>query len=654
MIKKGKYIPCTNCPPLLSFSSSKIKVDLNRHIVIQNPLVRLFNIPFFYFPLLYFPLKDGENEDQSPLWSQSGFLFPQLDFTNLGFIFSESFLIFLSHKNKLTVTGKYYSKRGFKAHLNHKYKISQESYNYLNAALINDHVFETLSLNHRKRKALRGYIEYQSYYFLPFDFLQRTSINYVSDLRYNQDYPYEVGFHGDSALENRLSITKNLNQQHISTEMAYYINLLKTNPFKNNDDAIHRFPEIKYSFLERRIGQTNFLYKFDLDYVHFFKKDLSYNSSYDALFGEENKFSQLNQNKIEKSEAERNAALLLNQIQAGQRIKLNPKLHYFISLFKKADIESSLSYNDLFYQFDRPPSSSLRRDVRNPTHATVDEKDDKKFGRQSYLDFEASLRTRFHRVFHIFKSSFKHEFEPEISYYNTPWYRSSDHRFFGNFENLPYSQRFVPVSDIDFLSENKKIQFDYEDRLFDHQIVKIALTHRMIQKKILDDGKAKYKNVILFRTEESFDLNNYKKIKDQPWSPIRNLFQFSLDQFRFQQVWDYYPYARVSHWDSRFQVRDKKHSFLELSYQKAFVIKEDNSFNYDERTENLHSAVGFTSRFFDFVGELTHSLVSKKLQKWSYFVVFKPPGNCLSLKFKQTQEIGDANPYFNIKLNFNF
>lgn len=631
LIKGGKYTSCSQCPPLLSFSSSSLKVDLKRGLSMKSGTIRIFDKPFFYFPYFFFPLQLSEEEFQN----NSRFLLPQFDITELGVVFSESLLLDLSKNQDLILTGRYYSERGFKAAFHHLYMADENNYGRFEGALIRDLGFNPKFRSRRSEPSLRGYMKYKHYYTLPFiDVIQRVSLNKMTDLHYHRDYPDELGFHGEGSLENRISITKNFETHHISAELGFYTNLLKRYAFENNKDAVHRFPEIHYSLLEREIGNTNIYYKLDVNYVNFFRNSHSYD---DVVYSSDD-FSLSKRRDGRFDYTIQDGFIHMDQIRTGHRLHIQPEIFYFFSLFDKVRVKPFLSYRDFLYRF-------------YPFSHEAEEFGYKRNARQQVLNIGLSSAMRFYAFFHLLGVQYKHIMKPEVTYQDASWFKLSDHPFFGHFELLPFSQELEPVSDADFFSRNKRIQFDYNDRVYDHHFLKFSLHHRVIQKKVNHQNN-EYKDVLILRTEQAFDLNNYKKITSQPWTPLRNTLRLSLDRFHIQQTWDYFYYSGVSSLDSRIYMEDFKKRFIQLGYQKSFVIKEDNSYDHQERTEDIKTALGFASRYLDFAGELTYSLVTKALQKWSYVLTLRFPGDCFSVHFKQSQEVGVRGPYFKVKLNY--
>lgn len=662
ILKNAQFTFCTNCPPLLSFSSREVHLRMGDYISSNHPIARIYNQPFFYFPFISYPIHKEKK--------RSGFLFPHLDIINLGFVFSQGLLLSLSETQNLTLTGKYYSERGLKLHTQYQYRKNPNEYALFKGALIRDQIFnpyreENLAL--KKHENPRGFMQYKQRLFLPFRWLQRTNLNLMTDLYYGKDYPDEVKFHGDSALESQVSFAKSLSTQHINFEMGWYTNLLKANPLEKNNDAVHRFPEVNYFLLSQPIGQTRFFYNFHFNYVHFFRSQ----SPYDNVSGKaENKFIREKKDGFfhfyraeedQKSINQESSSLFegtyfSDQIRTGHRIIFEPKIFYSLSLFKKVNMTPSFSYKDRLYLF-RIPKDELKYELYSEKDGAQSEKKTfdpsepySNFARQRNLDFVLSTQTKFHKVFNLLDTKYKHIFEPQVSFHDTLWFKASRHTFFGDFSALPFSQRFVPVSNTDFFSQRKGIQFDYEDRIYDHKFLKFFLTNKII-KKAIKNGSIQYKTLILIQTEQSYDLSENTGAISQPLSPMKNFFQVSFDSFHLQHIWNYFHYVGVHQWDSRIQVDWSKRQWIRFAYQRSFVIKEDNTYNYDERTENFISSLGLTSKYLDFEGNVTYSLVNQSFQRWSYSIVFKPPGQCVNFQFQNIKEIGIERPYFTFKLN---
>ena len=226
------------------------------------------DIPVFALPAILVPLKSNR---------QSGLLVPTLGYNaSGGSVISESYFWAINRSQDLTATVKRYDLRGWKGLFDYRYVLNKESRGHLSTAYIHDRRFEN-SDNTISPKD-RAFAKYDHYYTLPNDFVHRTNLAFASDLRYSRDFPKELTGHKDPALENRISLSQNTERQHRSIESAYYMNLLKEDPGANNDDAVHRLPEINVSYMDRRIGESNFYWGLDFNFVKFARHRFSYDT----------------------------------------------------------------------------------------------------------------------------------------------------------------------------------------------------------------------------------------------------------------------------------------------------------------------------------------------------------------------------------------
>ena len=75
-------------------------------------------------------------------------------------------------------------------------------------------------------------------------------------------------------MENRTSLTKNTDSMHMSVQVDYYKNMMQSNPLADNENAVHRLPEIRLSQIDTRVGTSDFLFSYDFDYVNFVRSGL--------------------------------------------------------------------------------------------------------------------------------------------------------------------------------------------------------------------------------------------------------------------------------------------------------------------------------------------------------------------------------------------
>ncbi|MES2856458.1 MAG: LPS assembly protein LptD, partial [Bdellovibrionota bacterium] len=242
----ASFTACTTCPTAWTFGGSKIQAEIGGYAYIKNSVLRVANVPVFWLPYLIVPLKSER---------QTGILTPQFEYSNVnGTGISSSLFWAMSRSQDATITAKHYAKRGFKGLLNYRYMLSGESEGELDTGYIRDRVFAgtpEVAGQDVGSRSNRWFVNYKHSYELPDGFIQKTKLAFASDLRYPHDFPQELKGRGEPALENRFSLTKNTERTHASMDAAYYINMLQANPIAGNGDAVHRWPEIRYSLVNR-------------------------------------------------------------------------------------------------------------------------------------------------------------------------------------------------------------------------------------------------------------------------------------------------------------------------------------------------------------------------------------------------------------------
>src|SRR5690606_14486497 len=79
-----------------------------------------------------------------------------------------------------------------------------------------------------------------------------------------------------AALTNRVSITKLSDRFYFSGEVDMPVILLKDYPVATNEDAVNRFPEVRFGLKDSRLFDYGPYLHFDLNYVNFTRSGQNY------------------------------------------------------------------------------------------------------------------------------------------------------------------------------------------------------------------------------------------------------------------------------------------------------------------------------------------------------------------------------------------
>jgi LPS-assembly protein len=147
------------------------------------------------------------------------------------------------------------------------------------------------------------------------------------------------------------------------------------------------------------------------------------------------------------------------------------------------------------------------------THYNFEVGDQRDYVRR-YARTELSGRMDFSRIYGDLVSAkatrYKHEIIPEISYTNIPWLDQRNHPFFGQGEvnDAPYTST-DSISDLD-TGSLFGLQFDYNDRVYDRNLVTMAVTNKLVEKKWVGD-RPEYQQIAYLKLAQSYDATQSNK-----------------------------------------------------------------------------------------------------------------------------------------------
>ena len=656
--KEARYTSCNTCPAGWSFSGQEIDAEIGGYAYIKYPVLRIADFPIFILPRILIPLKSDR---------QSGLLVPSMELSKrAGASFSQSYFWAISKSKDATFTLQQSGKRGLKSLLEYRYVLGPGSSGTFRGAYIQDKLFivDTNPTDGAEELEIpRGYFQYRHLYELPDNITQRMQMTYLTDIRYPRDFSDELSGHGDPALESNMSVTQNTETQSRSIEGAFYVNLLKNfdpsddtftpgdkngDALSRNDDAVHRWPEVRWNFTDRPVGDSNLLFGMDFNYVHFIRRDFSYDDIQTTCTGAGGKDNEAGAGKC--NDPARDGTFDADDlIRTGHRTIIEPKLTYPFRIGKNITATPSVKYHEAQYRFtaNNEPTST------NPTGYSQN-------AERRFLQTDVNLQTEFSAIYgpDDGKSSrFKHVIIPEIAFTNIPWAETPEgHPFFGDFEDQPYSRRNEAVSTNDFFDKSR-LQFDYKDRFFETEVYIFRLTNNWVRKTLVGN-EWMYRKIVALKLQQGYDAiearrrNKANGQRPQPWLPVNMQLDVRLDGFETHTNADFYGYANgLLNWDTRIRFIGDYGGYAELTYAEKESVDANNV--RSNKKENAGLGVGFQSKYADFTGKVNFNVLSSEFDSWDYVVDFKPPGDCWTIKLGHKQESG-ADDSYKFSINFEF
>lgn len=647
VVTSAEYTACTNCPASWNFTGSTVRAQLGGYAYIKNAVLRFGGLPVFWLPYLVVPLKSDR---------QSGLLTPSFEVSDTGGIaISQPYFWAISRSSDATFELKNYTKRGPKGLLEYRYVLNESSSGNLFMGRIYDLAFSEDSRLNTYRPSYqlnnpleRWFIRYDHYFEFADGTVQRAKLNLASDLQYPKDFPVETLNHGDAAMENRFSFTKNLPNQHYSLDSSYYINMLHGNPLSGNDDAVHRIPELRFAQSQKYIGDTKFVYSMDLNFTNFTRSENSYDDMQEQTIN--NAKIRFPKNSCNSPQWEDDPSCqriydgsfdpAIDQIRTGQRLDFKPALYYPVKLGDGIDLLPKINYRETHYNFAIEQNPYLIR---------------------RYIRAELSGRLSLNRTYGDTKNPkgnrVKHEILPEVTFSRLPWLMQENHPFFGtgSLSEAPYTTR-DSVNDLD-IGSDFRAQFDYYDRIYDRNLLTLAVINKLTEKRWIEN-QPEYRQLGYLKIAQSYDATQeYKKGSNEPWSDITATLDMRLDRFQTYSIFNYFPYQDVTNASSRVRLLNDQGQFLQVQLTRQYKITPGQPVDINSRQEDYTTSAGFISKYLNLMGKFVYdanwssSSSGNRVKSWAYVAQFKPPGDCMLITFIHDQVTGGDT---NLKLNFEF
>lgn len=597
------YSACTTCPPAWSFSGSEIRADFGGYARIKNSVLRVATIPIFWFPYIWVPLKDER---------QSGILTPSHSRSKRGGnALSIPFYWVIDESQDATVTLTTSEFRGLKTNLEYRYVLAPGSSGILNYAFLQDETFSESERiineygeNYRTRD--RWFFTYKHLYELPNYYEHRMNINLASDLQYSFDFSEEFLFYREPSITNRMSLSKYDEDIHMSIDAMLHTNQLKTDPLADNDDAVHKIPELRWTLKTQKIKDTNFHYNLETHYTNFARSSFAYDD--------------INENG-EYDEA-------TDKIRTGQRLILRPELYYPIQLGAYLNVLPSLSYQENVYKL---------------TEATGEEP----YSR--FLQTKVSFRANAFRVFDSGDpnaNAYKHEIVPFLNFVKTPFIQRSEDAFIGPKDLAPYSSD-QSISDID------PLQFDFRDRLPQRDVIEFGVRNALSRRRYVD-GVPQMKEIAAWSLSQKFDLREAESDdpKSEPWSNITSTLELYFDKFEVYSNMYYYPYQNHINSSTRLRFYPSNRNYLEIGYNQAFTIRKGEDVDSKLESQDILLSSVMRLKNANIAGSAEYSSVTHDFEKYQVGIQLKPPGDCWN--FSVSQIFNSQDTVTSIKFEFLF
>ena len=271
-VVEADFTTCNNCPATWSFDGSIINAELGGYAYIKNAFLKVVGVPIFWLPYLVLPLKNER---------QSGLLTPEVGFNETrGLTYGQSFFWAVSRSEDMTFMLRSYEHGGTKQLAEYRYAAKENSFGQLNLSHIEDSVFYSserykrflsnpLDIKKFNRWSASSYFQHEISEPNEIQEIIRGKLQLVSDLQSPKDFIDEFKNYSLSGLENRLNYTKTFDQSVLQFEGIYFKHLLEADALSDNKNAVQKLPELRFESTTQKLGNTDFSFKYGVNYVNF-------------------------------------------------------------------------------------------------------------------------------------------------------------------------------------------------------------------------------------------------------------------------------------------------------------------------------------------------------------------------------------------------
>ncbi len=242
---KLKFTSCTQLNPRWLISSRKGKIRKDKYIEMRDAVLKIKNIPVFYFPYLKYPVRDSKS---------SGFLFPVIgNSEKFGFFMKNSFFWNIRPNLDLNISYDHISKIGKGAELDLRYLFrnsegSIKFYYFDYSEGYKDTLEDGVKIDDRDYNINIKHLQKISF----LDTKIRADVNYQSNPEFQSIFNKDYGRYNRSRFNSNISLNSSLSNLSLSVSASrnetFYIH-------KNTSNIISKFPSVSLNLKQQKLGK---------------------------------------------------------------------------------------------------------------------------------------------------------------------------------------------------------------------------------------------------------------------------------------------------------------------------------------------------------------------------------------------------------------
>jgi LPS-assembly protein len=623
---RAEYTTCKNCPQSWSFFGEEVDLTFGGYARLSSVRGKIADVPVTWFPYLIFPLKTSR---------QSGLLLPRFRLSGAdGFVFVQPFFWALSRSADLTLAIGSYSRRGFRAEVEGRYRLTDSSEGQANFFFQRDETYIPVRRNFAQGSLLELGATPSRW---AFQLKQQQKISSAWDQKLeilearDTDYVSQIGDipgQNDSVLGSAISFTRTGAQSSVVLSANRYRNRLGEDPLRFDSALVQPLPALTLTTNERPLPY-GFTGGMTLGVSRFSRSSGSFDPD---IIGDPS--------PLLSGGAPRPG---VDPLRKATRFTLIPKLYSSLDLIDGVSIVPSAEYRASYYSFGSDSGVEALSRGYLLTQLDLSAQWERRYGKA----FKHFVRPRLtYSLIPSVQDSGGHPFVRQIQYAQS---RGLSGYNFDNLDIIPrdtarsYNNYFLPLGNA----------------------LTLGLTSQLIGKR----GEGGYSRLLEFSAGQTVNFREYRLSREtrQPFSRFASSLIMELQRFSSTVNYFYYPYARPDAPSNR----NKVSSTIAWSWQRGLrkrVLEFDRSislgYQYDRldginRIKNLNGLVRFsvTDSILPYAGLDYHLRTEEgdpsKLQRANVGVTFQSLSQCwrATVNLSRTLERPGTTLDFDLGLN---
>jgi len=248
-IEQGEFTTCDGKNPAWKFRVSDLEVTRGKFARGRNARFYLKNIPIFYTPYFLYPVQTER---------QSGLLMPRYGYSNdRGWQLSNAYYQVLAQNQDMTFYLDYFSDLGIGKGLEYRYAFRRQE---------GEAKIYHVSGFGEEGNALA--IDWRNQGWLPGKIRSVAAVEYVDDDDYFSRFGEVAGEYNKDKTESKIFLSRAWGNRNLTAQFKHLNNL-----DRDTDRTLQRLPQIHFTSLLRRVGDTSFFTRLDATYDHFYREE---------------------------------------------------------------------------------------------------------------------------------------------------------------------------------------------------------------------------------------------------------------------------------------------------------------------------------------------------------------------------------------------